>query len=133
MHLRAHKGVDIKKLCTSELRSCVNRNVGLGSHSLSQSSSVPNKPYGFCGHKAPWKKKKKMPVSELSSCVNREVVGLGPHSLLHSSPILNQPYSFCGCKAPWKKRLCAELSSCVNREVAGLGSLSFTIPFFPCP
>ena len=68
--------VDVKKLRTSELRSCVNRDVGLGSHSLSQSSSVPNKPYGFGGRKASWKKKK-MPMSELRSCVNREVVGLG--------------------------------------------------------
>ena len=41
----------------SELRSRVNREVGPGSHSLSHSSPVPNKPYGFCGRKAPWKKK----------------------------------------------------------------------------
>ena len=38
-----------------ELRKCVNREVGLGSHSLSHSSSIPNsnKPCSFCGHKAP--------------------------------------------------------------------------------
>ena len=41
----------------SELRSCVNREVGLGSHSLSYSSPVPHKSYGFCGRKTPWKKK----------------------------------------------------------------------------
>ena len=41
----------------SELRSCVNGELGLGSHSLSHSSPVPNKPYGFCGRKAPCKKK----------------------------------------------------------------------------
>ena len=42
----------------TELRSCVNREVGLGSHSLPHSSPVPNEPYGSCGRKAPWKKKK---------------------------------------------------------------------------
>ena len=36
----------------------MNREVGLGSHFLSHSSPVPNKPYGLCGRKAPWKKKK---------------------------------------------------------------------------
>ena len=34
---------------TTEFRSCVNREVGLGSHSLSYSSPIPNKPYGFWG------------------------------------------------------------------------------------
>ena len=33
--------------------SCVNREVGLGCHSLSHSSPVPNKPHGFCRRKAP--------------------------------------------------------------------------------
>ena len=40
----------------------MNREVDLGSHSLSNSSSVPDKPYGFCGRKAPikkWKNKMK--------------------------------------------------------------------------
>ena len=37
-----------------ELRSCVNREVDLGSHSQSPPSPTPNKPYGFCGHKASW-------------------------------------------------------------------------------
>ena len=37
----------------SELRSCVNSEVGLGSHFLSHSSPVPNKPHGFCGRKQP--------------------------------------------------------------------------------
>ena len=32
-----------------ELRGRVNKEVGLGSHSLSHSSPVPDKPYGFCG------------------------------------------------------------------------------------
>ena len=45
------------KLAVPEFRSCVNWEVGLGSHSLSLSSPVPKKPYGFCGRKAPWKKK----------------------------------------------------------------------------
>ena len=37
----------------------MNREVGLGSlvPSLSHSSPVPSKPYGFCGLKAPQKKK----------------------------------------------------------------------------
>ena len=39
----------------SELRNCVNGEVGLGSHSLSHSAPVLNKPYGFCGRNAPWK------------------------------------------------------------------------------
>ena len=39
----------------AELGSCVNREGGLGPHSLSHSSPVPNKPYGFCGRKAPQK------------------------------------------------------------------------------
>ena len=39
--------------------SCVNTEVGLSSrHSLFHSSAVPNKPYAFCGRKAPRKKKK---------------------------------------------------------------------------
>ena len=29
----------------------MNREMGLGSHSLSHSSPVPNEPYGFCGRK----------------------------------------------------------------------------------
>ena len=73
----------------------MNRAVGLGSHSLSHTSPVPNKPYGFCGRKAPWKSG----VSELRSCVNR-VVGLGSHSLSHTSPVPNKPDGFCGRKAP---------------------------------
>ena len=44
---------------TSKLGSCVKREVGLGCHSLSHSSPVPNKPHGFCRRQAPWKKKKK--------------------------------------------------------------------------
>ena len=37
-----------------ELRSCANGEVGLGSHSLSHSFPVPNKPYGFCERKTLW-------------------------------------------------------------------------------
>ena len=40
----------------AQLRSCVKVEVGLGSHSLFHSSSVPNKPYILCGLKAPRKK-----------------------------------------------------------------------------
>ena len=36
-----------------QLRSYVNWEVGLGSHSLSHSFPVPNNPYGFCGRQAP--------------------------------------------------------------------------------
>ena len=45
---------------SAEVRSCVNREVGLGSHSLShfphhrRPHPVPNNPYGFCGRKEPW-------------------------------------------------------------------------------
>ena len=35
----------------------MNREVGVGSHSLSHSYPVPDKPYGFCGLKAPRTKK----------------------------------------------------------------------------
>ena len=37
----------------TELRSYANREAGLDSHSLSHFSTVPDKPYGFCGCKAP--------------------------------------------------------------------------------
>ena len=53
----------------AELRSCVNKEVGPGPHSLSRSSPVPNKPYGFCGRKAPRKKKKEAdPPTQPSFC-----------------------------------------------------------------
>ena len=54
---------------TSELKRCVNRSVGLRrSHSLSHSSPVPNKPYGFCRRKAPWKKKEKKKAVHICHC-----------------------------------------------------------------
>ena len=37
----------------SELRSCVNREVGLGSSPCSFLPPSPNKPHGLCGRKAP--------------------------------------------------------------------------------
>ena len=40
----------------TQLRSCVHREMGPGSHCLSHSSPVLYKPYSFCGRKAPWKK-----------------------------------------------------------------------------
>lgn len=40
------------QLCRSELRRCVKRVEGLGSHSLSHSSPVSDKLYVFCGYKA---------------------------------------------------------------------------------
>ena len=55
--------------------------VGLGSHSPSRSSPVPDKPYGFCGRKAPLKKK----VSELRSCVTgRRGWAVIPHPICPS-------------------------------------------------
>ena len=50
---RDYQGRAKEPKTTTELRGCVNREVGLGSHSLSHSSPVPNKPCGFCGRKAP--------------------------------------------------------------------------------
>ena len=55
----------------------MNREVGPGSHSLYHSSPVPNKPYGFCGRKAPRKEK-----GHIQRCVKVEVVVLGSPSLI---------------------------------------------------
>ena len=64
---------------SSELMSCVNSEVSVGSHSLSHSSHVPNKTYGFCGGRTPWKDE----VSELGrSCVKVKVAVLGSPSLI---------------------------------------------------
>ena len=49
--LGSHKNAVHKVSFFSELRSCVNREVGLGSHNLSQTSPIPNKLNGFCGRK----------------------------------------------------------------------------------
>ena len=102
-------------LCPPELMSCVNREVGRGSHFLSHyPSPVSNKPYGFSGRKRSWRRRKKredlFQSSELRSCENREVV-LGSHSLPHSSSVPNKPYGFCGRKAPLKKPLSSASSS----------------------
>ena len=56
---------------TSKLGCCVNREVGLGCHSLSHSSLVPNKPHGFCRRQAPWKKKKKTNDRARELCESR--------------------------------------------------------------
>ena len=49
-----------------EVRSCVNREVGLGFRSLSHSSPVPNKPYGgFYGREAPERKDRLAEVSSV--------------------------------------------------------------------
>ena len=63
----------------------MNREVGLGSHSLSLSSPVPNKPYGFRGRKTPKRKVQEIRAQEL--CKH----GDGP--------------CFCGRKAPQKKKV----------------------------
>ena len=49
-------GMTSEEVFKAELRSCVKREVYLGSHSLSHSSTVLNKPYGFCGRIPSWKK-----------------------------------------------------------------------------
>ena len=59
----------------------MNREVGLGSHFLFDFCPVPNF-YGFCGRKAPRKKKTVQSFSELRSCVEIEVAVLGFPSLI---------------------------------------------------
>ena len=90
---------------------------GLGSHLLSHSSSVPNKPYGFCGRK---KKKKKKTW--------RKKMGLAPRG----QELCKQQTPSNGLRHPSFGGRCrkAMLGVCVNREV-GLCSLSFPIPFLP--
>ena len=58
-------------LALPELRNRVNREVGLGSHSLSHSSPVLKKIYNRCGRKVPWKKKEACLDSELLSTLPR--------------------------------------------------------------
>ena len=64
----------------SELRDCVNREVGLGYHSLSRSFPVPNKPYGFCGRKAPWKRGNSSGRAQSPGAIKSKEVELGSHS-----------------------------------------------------
>ena len=98
----------------SELRSCVNREVGLGPHSLSHSAPVPDKPYGFCGRRAPWKKrrKSKRPKSRRKLCERR---GGRP-----GLPVPSSPYGLCGRKATLNCNI-SEPRSCVEEEVDVLG------------
>ena len=134
-----------EKSVPSELKSRVNMEVALDSHSLSRSSRpslisptvsvdvqhherrkplchipeavwtgrsvwtltaypiyfspIPDKPYGFCGRKAPRKKEETQP-SELRSCVKtgRWVWALTSCSII--PPVPDKPYGFCGSKAP---------------------------------
>ena len=79
-----HRSVFISSFIYGRLY-CVNTEKGLDWHSLSHSSTVPDKPYGFCGRKEPWKKKIAWRAQELRSCVKMEM-GLDSHSLSHSSP-----------------------------------------------
>ena len=73
----------------------MNREVGLGSHSLSHfppslishTISVDVKHY-----------ERRRLCAERKSCVDREV-GLGSYSQSHSSPVPTKPYGFCGRKA----------------------------------
>ena len=54
----------------------MNREVGLSSHSPARPSPVPDKPYGFCGRKAPCKKKKLLPLKP----------GVDEDATMHVSP-----------------------------------------------
>jgi len=49
----------------AELRSCVNKEMGLGYHSLPHSFFVPNKPYGFRERKAPSKMERKKEMKKI--------------------------------------------------------------------
>ena len=83
--------------------------------SVSHYFPVPDKPYGFCGRKAP---RKKTLRSQSSGAV---CTGNCSGSLSHSSPVPDKPYGFCGPKAPrGKKKLLSheaqELLLCVYRN-----------------
>ena len=54
---------------------------------------VPNKPYGFYGSKAPWKKK----AYQAELCESR--------SGRHGRPVPNKPYGFCARKATLKRNV----------------------------
>ena len=77
-----------RELCD---QGVVNREVGLGSHSPSQSSPV------LISHTVSADVKhheRRRLCAELRRCVNSEV------GLTHSSPVPNKPYDVCGRKAP---------------------------------
>ena len=73
----------------------VNRDVGLGSHSLSYSSPVLNKPlYGFCGLKASRKKEERQaPTRNMQQGrpPQSEQIGGEPASAKHAVYVLLQP------------------------------------------
>ena len=84
-------------------------------HPVSLSFPVPNKPDGFCGHKA-GRKKVKSQTSETSQdlCENRS----GRPS----------PYGLCGRKATLNLNLChTDIRSCVKVEVDVPGSPSLKV------
>ena len=66
------------------------REVGLGSHSLSHSSPIPNIVMSqmVSVDVIVNRHERRRLCAELKSCMNREV-GLGSHSLSHSSPVPN--------------------------------------------
>ena len=104
----------------SELRGCVNREVGLGSHSLSHSSPVPNKLYAFCSRKAP---------------LQKESIGPRAQELCEKSrwPSLIVLVVSVDVKQQKKKKCSAsELRSCVKVEVAVMGSLVPNSPYGLC-
>ena len=115
-----------------EPRICVNREVGLGSHSLSHTSHVPNKPYGFCGRKAPSQAKMGLAPRAQELCEQEGGPGLSFPIPYFPTPELINHAIFVDVKTPRKK---TELGSCVKREV-GLGSRVFNSypgPFLPLP
>ena len=72
----------------------MDREVGLGSDSPSNSSPVPNKPFGFCGRTAQWnndnnniKKKKKKCIIIVNCILMKYVIYIAAKSTLYSSKV----------------------------------------------
>ena len=71
---------------------------------------VPNKPYGFCERKAPWKKMGIF-IRAQQLCESG-----GGHPGL---PVPNKPDGFCGRKAPLKQIKTMGIGTGQNREAPG--------------
>ena len=133
-----------RRLC-AELKSCMNREVGLGSHSLSHSSPIPNIVMSQMSQMVSVdvivnRHERRRLCAELKSCMNREV-GLGSHSLSHSSPIPNIVMTQMSQMVSvdvivnrhewWKKKTVCRAQE-LYEQWGGPG-LSFPIPLFPHP
>ena len=125
---RAPDGFWSNTEATTELRSCVNRMMGMGSHSLFHSflrPLVPDKLYGFCGRQAPRNKK--------SQCQRSGAVRTGwaliPYSTLSSVPLslINCMVSVSSTKK--QEVSVSEVRSCANRWARALIPYS-TLPGF---